>query len=132
MHRTDFKKFLEDQIHSQGTASSMALTELANELLQHVPCVLHIADTSSMAGSSTVYKVTDPQSEINDIIYEIGNTEMAHVVVHNKGVTLHFDHIEVEDDLVICYLVVFDGVYTLTLSKEDGMSELSHTPNITK
>lgn len=132
MYRTELKKFLQEQILGQGTASSIALSELANELLQHTPCVVHISDTSSMSGSSTIYKVIDPQSEINNIIYEIGNSEMAHVVVHDKGVTLHFDHVEVEDGLVICYLVAHDGVYTLTLSREDGMSELSHTPNVIK
>lgn len=35
-----------------------------------------------------------------------------------KCVTLHFDHIEAEDDVVVCYLVTYDGIYTLSLSKK--------------
>lgn len=33
----------------------------------------------------------------------------------------------ISDDIVTCYLTTFDGNYTLLLSKEEGLSELSHT-----
>ena len=38
-----------------------------------------------------------------------------------------FSHIEVSGDIVTCYLTTFDGNYTLLLSKEEGLSELSHS-----
>lgn len=129
MFRTEFKQFLKEQILEQGTASSKTTYDLAIELLQHTPCVVHISDTPSIENGDTVFTVTDIQSEINDIIFEIGNSEMASIVVHDKGVTLHFNHIEVEDDHAVCYLKTHDGLYTLTLSKQDGNSKLSHTSN---
>lgn len=46
-----------------------------------------------------------------------------------KCVTLRFDHIEAEDDVVVCYLVTYDGIYTLSLSKKANSSNLIHKQN---
>lgn len=46
-----------------------------------------------------------------------------------KCVTLHFDHIEAEDDVVVCYLVTYNGIYTLSLSKKANSSNLIHKQN---
>lgn len=126
MDRIEFKKFIQKCVIEQGCASSIVLPELAKELLLHIPCIIYISDTSEQQDSGTKYKVTNSQEEIDEIIDDINSSEMPSVVVHDKGVTLHFDHIEAEDDTVVCYLVTYDGLYTLSLSKKANSSNLIH------
>lgn len=95
----------------------------------HILCIIYISDTSEQQDSGTKYKVTNSQEEIDEIIDDINGSEMPSVVVHDKGVTLHFDHIEAEDDVVVCYLVTYDGIYTLSLSKKANSSNLIHKQN---
>lgn len=129
MDRIEFKKFIQKCVIEQGCASSIVLPELAKELLLHIPCIIYISDTSEQQDSGTKYKVTNSQEEIDEIIDYINSSEMPSVVVHDKGVTLHFDHIEAEDDTVVCYLVTYDGLYTLSLSKKANSSNLIHKQN---
>ena len=129
MDRIEFKKFIQKCVIEQGCASSIVLPELAKELLLHIPCIIYISDTSEQQDSGTKYKVTHSQEEIDEIIDDINSSEMPSVVVHDKGVTLHFDHIEAEDDTVVCYLVTYDGLYTLSLSKKANSSNLIHKQN---
>lgn len=129
MDRIEFKKFIQKCVIEQGCASSIVLPELAKELLLHTPCIIYISDTSEQQDSGTKYKVTNSQEEIDEIIDDINSSEMPSVVVHDKGVTLHFDHIEAEDDTVVCYLVTYDGLYTLSLSKKANSSNLIHKQN---
>lgn len=129
MDRIEFKKFIQKCVIEQGCASSIVLPELAKELLLHIPCIIYISDTSEQQDSGTKYKVTNSQEEIDEIIDDINGSEMPSVVVHDKGVTLHFDHIEAEDDVVVCYLVTYDGIYTLSLSKNANSSNLIHKQN---
>lgn len=129
MDRIEFKKFIQKCVIEQGCASSIVLPELAKELLLHIPCIIYISDTSEQQDSGTKYKVTNSQEEIDEIIDDINGSEMPSVVVHDKGVTLHFDHIEAEDDVVVCYLVTYDGFYTLSLSKKANSSNLIHKQN---
>lgn len=129
MDRIEFKKFIQKCVIEQGCASSIVLPELAKELLLHIPCIIYISDTSEQQDSGTKYKVTNSQEEIDEIIDDINSSEMPSVVVHDKGVTLHFDHIEAEDDVVVCYLVTYDGIYTLSLSKKANSSNLIHKQN---
>lgn len=129
MDRIEFKKFIQKCVIEQGCASSIVLPELAKELLLHIPCIIYISDTSEQQDSGTKYKVTNSQEEIDEIIDDINSSEMPSVVVHDKGVTLHFDHIEAEDDTVVCYLVTYDGIYTLSLSKKANSSNLIHKQN---
>lgn len=126
MDRIEFKKFIQKCVIEQGCASSIVLPELAKELLLHIPCIIYISDTSEQQDSGTKYKVTNSQEEIDEIIDDVNSSEMPSVVVHDKGVTLHFDHIEAEDDTVVCYLVTYDGLYTLSLSKKANSSNLIH------
>ena len=129
MDRIEFKKFIQKCVIEQGCASSIVLPELAKELLLHIPCIIYISDTSEQQDSGTKYKVTNSQEEIDEIIDDINSSEMPSVVVHDKGVTLHFDHIEAEEDTVVCYLVTYDGLYTLSLSKKANSSNLIHKQN---
>lgn len=129
MDRIEFKKFIQKCVIEQGCASSIVLPELAKELLLHIPCIIYISDTSEQQDSGTKYKVTNSQEEIDEIIDDINSSEMPSVVVHDKGVTLHFDHIEAEDDTVVCYLVTYDCLYTLSLSKKANSSNLIHKQN---
>jgi hypothetical protein len=129
MDRIEFKKFIQKCVIEQGCASSIVLPELAKELLLHIPCIIYISDTSEQQDSGTKYKVTNSQEEIDEIIDDINSSEMPSVVVHDKGVTLHFDHIEAEDDTVVCYLVTYDGLYTLSLSKKANSYNLIHKQN---
>lgn len=129
MDRIEFKKFIQKCVIEQGCASSIVLPELTKELLLHIPCIIYISDTSEQQDSGTKYKVTNSQEEIDEIIDDINSSEMPSVVVHDKGVTLHFDHIEAEDDTVVCYLITYDGLYTLSLSKKANSSNLIHKQN---
>lgn len=129
MDRIEFKKFIQKCVIEQGCASSIVLPELAKELLLHIPCIIYISDISEQQDSGTKYKVTNSQEEIDEIIDDINGSEMPSVVVHDKGVTLHFGHIEAEDDVVVCYLVTYDGIYTLSLSKKANSSNLIHKQN---
>lgn len=129
MTRNELNKFIQQSISEQGNASSIALTQLAIELMKHVPCTVHISNDKTEDLDKTTYKIVDDQNEINAIIDVITGNEVSSVCMHDNGVTLHFSHIEVSDDIVTCYLTTFDGNYTLLLSKEEGLSELSHSKN---
>lgn len=127
MNRSELNKFIQQSISEQGNASSIALTQLALELMKHVPCTVHISDVKTEDLDKTTYKITDSQEEIDTIIDAVIGNEVSSICMHDNGVTLHFSHIEVSDDIVTCYLTTFDGNYTLLLSKEEGLSELSHS-----
>lgn len=127
MTRNELNKFVQQSISEQGNASSIALTQLAIELMKHVPCTVHISSDKVEGLDKTTYRITDSQDEINTIIDAVTRNEVSSICMHDNGVTLHFSHVEVSDDIVTCYLTTFDGNYTLLLSKEEGLSELSHT-----
>ena len=127
MTRNELNKFIQQSISEQGNASSIALTQLAIELMKHVPCTVHISNDKTEDLDKTTYKIVDDQNEINAIIDAITGNEVSSICMHDNGITLHFSHIEVSDDIVTCYLTTFDGNYTLLLSKEEGLSELSHS-----
>lgn len=127
MNRSELNKFIQQSISEQGNASSIALTQLALELMKHVPCTVHISDDKTEDLDKTTYKITDSQEEIDTIIDAVIGNEVSSICMHDNGVTLYFAHIEVSDDIVTCYLTTFDGNYTLLLSKEEGLSELSHS-----
>lgn len=127
MNRSELNKFIQQSISEQGNASSIALTQLAIELMKHVPCTVHISDDKTENLGKTTYKITDSQEEIDTIIDAVIGNEVSSICMHDNGVTLHFSRIEVSDNIVTCYLTTFDGNYTLLLSKEKGVSELSHS-----
>ena len=127
MTRNELNKFIQQSISEQGNVSSIALTQLAIELMKHVPCTVHISNDKTENLDKTTYKIVDDQNEINAIIDAITGNEVSGICMHDNGVTLHFSHIEVSGDIVTCYLTTFDGNYTLLLSKEEGLSELSHS-----
>lgn len=127
MNRSELNKFIQQCISEQGNASSIALTQLAIELMKHVPCTVHISDDKTEDLDKTTYKITDSQEEIDTIIEAVIGNEVSSICMYDNGVILHFSHIEVSDDIVTCYLTTFDGNYTLFLSKEEGLSELSHS-----
>lgn len=128
MNRSELNKFIQQSISEQGNVSSMALTQLAIELMKHVPCTVHISDDKKTENlDKTTYKITDSQEEIDTIIDAVIGNEVSSICMHDNGVTLYFSRIEVSDDIVTCYLTTFDGNYTLLLSKEKGASELSHS-----
>lgn len=126
MTRNELNKFIQQSVSEQGNASSIALTQLAVELMKRIPCEVHISSDKTEDLDKTTYKIVDDQDEIDTIIDAITGNEVSNVCMHDNGVTLHFSHIEVSDDIVTCYLTTFDGNYTLLLSKEKGISELSH------
>lgn len=127
MNRSELNKFIQQSISEQGNASSMALTQLAIELMKHVPCTVHISDDKTENLGKTTYKITDSQEEIDTTIDAVIGNEVSSICTHYNGVTLHFSRIEVSDNIVTCYLTTFDGNYTLLLSKEKGVSELSRS-----
>lgn len=127
MNRSELNKFIQQSISEQGNASPIALTQLAIELMKHVPCTVHISDDKTENLGKTTYKITDSQEEIDTIIGAVIGNEVSSICMHDNGVTLHFSCIEVSDNIVTCYLTTFDGNYTLLLSKEKGVSELSHS-----
>lgn len=127
MNRNELNKFIQQGISEQGNASATALTQLAIELMKHTPCTVHVSDDKTEDLDRTTYKIIDSQEEIDTIIDAVIGNEVSSICMHDKGVTLHFSHIEVSDDIVTCYLTTFDGNYTLFLSKEEGLSELSYS-----
>ena len=129
MHRSELVDFI-SRIKARGTHSSVMLGEVMEELAQHIPLVLHLADTPYYNSDGMMkYKITDTQSEINAIIHELSQSETPTVIIHDKGMTLNFSHIEISDDRATCYLTTFDGYYTLYLSNEDNFSELTYSTN---
>nr|DAT31658.1 MAG TPA: hypothetical protein [Caudoviricetes sp.] len=118
MNRSELNKFIQQSISEQGNVSSIALTQLAIELMKHVPCTVHISDDKTEDLDKTTYKITDSQEEIDTIIDVVIGNEVSSICMHDNGVTLHFSHIEVSDDIVTCYLTTFDGNYTLLLRKK--------------
>lgn len=126
MTRTELNDFIQKSISEQGSASSISLTQLVLELVKHIPSAVHISEEKTVEDNKTTYKITDSQEEINVIIDAVIGNEISSICMHDKGVTLHFTHIEVADNLITCYLTTFDGNYTLLLSKEKDFSELSH------
>ena len=127
MNRSELNKFIQQSISEQGNASSIALTQLAIELMKHVPCTVHISDDKTENHGIITRKITDSQEEIDTIIDAVIGNEVSSICLHYNGATLHFSSSEVSDNIVTCYLTTFDGNYTLLLSKEKGVSELSHS-----
>ena len=127
MTRKELITFIQKSITEQGNSSAAALSKLANELIKHIPCVVHISSNKQEDLGKTSYTIIDEQDELNLIIDAVASSEISAICVHDGGVTLHFTHLEVSDELVICYLSTFDGTYTLTLSKEPGLSTLTHS-----
>ena len=125
MFRSELEQFIQ-QIQKQGTQSSVLLCEVLREMAQHVPLVIHIEENGSMdGGGKTVYKIVEPQSEINKIIYELSNSETPIVMLHDKGVTLTFTKVEHSEGEAVCTLATPDGEYNIVLSMEDGKSKVT-------
>lgn len=131
MERAKFKKFIKQSLSQQGSASAVVLGQLAQELLNHIPYVIHIGDLKEDVSTDTTmyYDITNSQDEINEIIKEVMASETPYIVVHDKGVTLHFDHIEYDNTSVICYLEIEDGIYSLSLSPTTAFSILTFQKN---
>ena len=119
MNRSELNKFVQQCIYEQGSASSMALSELMVELMKHIPCVIHVSK------ENLKYKITNSQKEIDTIIDAITKNEVSSICVYSEEVTIHFPQIEVHDDIVTCYLTTVGGNYTLLLTKESNQSEFS-------
>lgn len=124
MFRSELEQFIQ-QIQEQGTQSSVLLCEVLREMAQHVPLAIHIEDNGSMEEGKTVYKITEPQSEINKIIHELSNSETPIVMLHDKGVTLTFTKVEHSEGEAVCTLFTPDGEYNIILSMEDGKSKVT-------
>lgn len=131
MTRSEYKKFIEQSLSQQGSASAVVLGQLAQELLNHMPYVVHIGDLKEDVSTDETmyYDITNSQDEINEIIEEIKASETPYIIVHDKGVTLHFDHIEYDDMSVICYLEIEDGTYSLSLSPTATLSIMTFQKN---
>ena len=78
-----------------------------------------------MEDGKTVYKIVEPQSEINKIIHELSNSETPIVMLHDKGVTLTFTKVEHSEGEAVCTLATHDGEYNIMLSTEDGKSKVT-------
>lgn len=124
MFRSELEQFIQ-QIQEQGTQSSVLLCEVLREMAQHVPLVIHIEENGSMEGGKTVYKIVEPQSEINKIIHELSNSETPIIMLHDKGVTLTFTKVEHSEGEAVCTLLTPDGEYNIILSMEDGKSKVT-------
>lgn len=124
MFRSELEQFIQ-QIQKQGTQSSVLLCEVLREIAQHVPLVIHIEENGSMEGGKKVYKIVEPQSEINKIIHELSNSETPIIMLHDKGVTLTFTKVEHSDGEAVCTLATPDGEYNIILSMEDGKSKVT-------
>lgn len=124
MFRSELEQFIQ-QIQEQGTQSSVLLCEVLREMAQHVPLVIHIEENGSMEGGKTVYKITEPQSEINKIIHELSNSETPIIMLHDKGVTLTFTKVEHSEGEAVCTLATPDGEYNIILSMEEGKSKVT-------
>ena len=122
--RRELEQFIQ-QIKEQGTQSSVLLCKVLKEMVQHVPLVIHIEENGSMEDGKMVYKITEPQSEINKIIHELSNSETPIVMLHDKGVTLTFTKVEHSEGEAVCTLATPDGEYSIMLSMEDGKSKVT-------
>lgn len=124
MFRSELEQFIQ-QIQEQGTQSSALLCKVLKEMAQHVPLVIHIEENGSMEEGKMVYKITEPQPEINKIIHELSNSETPIVMLHDKGTTLMFTKIERPEGEAVCTLATLDGEYNIMLSMEDGKSKVT-------
>ena len=124
MFRSELEKFIQ-QIQEQGTQSSVLLCNVLREMAQHAPLVIHVEENGSMEEGKTVYKIVEPQSEINKIIHELSNSETPIVMLHDKGVTLTFTKVEHSEGEAVCTLATPDGEYNIKLSMEDGKSKVT-------
>lgn len=124
MFRSELEQFIQ-QIQKQGTQSSVLLCEVLREIAQHVPLAIHIEENGSMEEGKTVYKIVEPQSEINKIIHGLSNSETPIIMLHDKGVTLTFTKVEHSEGEAVCTLLTPDGEYNIILSMEDGKSKVT-------
>lgn len=124
MFRSELEQFIQ-QIQEQGTQSSVLLCKVLREMAQNVPLVIHIEENGSVEEGKTVYKIIEPQSEINKIIHELSNSETPIVMLHDKGVTLTFTKVEHSEGEAVCTLATPDGEYNIMLSMEDGKSKVT-------
>ena len=122
--RRELEQFIQ-QIKEQGTQSSVLLCKVLKEMAQHVPLVIHIEDTGRKVDDMTVYNIVEPQAEINQIIYELSNSETPIIMLHDKGVTLTFTKVEHSEGEAVCTLATPDGEYNTILSMEEGKSKVT-------
>ena len=125
MTTIELKKFIKQCIEEQGSASSIELFRLVAELANHIPLVIHLNGESKSESTTKVsYKISDSQEEIDAIIDVALESEEADICVNFNGMTIHFSHIEVNDDILTGYIVSANGSYELYLTKEPEQSEL--------
>ena len=71
------------------------------------------------------FRVLETKKSIDDKEHELMFEEIIKVLDYVGRLSM--PAFEVSDDIVTCYLTTFDGNYTLFLSKEEGLSELSYS-----
>ncbi len=139
MEITEMRKYVEQQIHKQGSASAKVLAPLFNAILDK----LSLTDDSSIASvaitigeptktgdnlSQNSYKVTNPQDEIDQVIDSANSVhELSHIAVLDNNLVIVFNFLEYSSDELTAIASVKDGTYYLHLSKIQDGSYLNWT-----
>lgn len=132
------RDYVEQTIHQQGSASAKAIAPLltalidkfsSNETDEHtihsIPVTIGASSSVGSNLTSNSYTVTNPQSEIDQIIDSANtNHDLSHVAVLDSDMAIIFNFLNYSSIELIASAVVDGGEYHLYLSK-DGDSYLN-------
>ncbi len=137
MTTEELKKYIDNNVFKQGSASAKILAPLLNAItdklnesndgLVETSPILIEKEAVQTETNSTMYNVTNEQQEINSVIRIVNeNNHNARIVVSDNKLTILFSIIEYANDSVTAITPAHDGYYYLHLSTENNSSYLNH------
>ena len=141
MELIEMRKYVEQEIHKQGSASAKVLAPLFTAIIDKLSSTdtgdNSIATIAVTIGeptktgdnlASNSYKVTNEQEDIDQIIDTANqNHDLTHVAVLDNNLAIIFNFLEYSSDELTAMAPVHDGEYYLHLSKDANGSYMNWT-----
>lgn len=141
MEIIEMRKYVEQEIHNQGSASAKILAPLFTAIIDKlssgttrdssIPTVAITIGEPAKTGDnlpSNSYKVTNVQTDIDQIIDAANlNHDLTHVAVLDNNLAIIFNFLEYSSTELTAMATVRDGEYYLHLSKDVNGSYLNWT-----
>lgn len=142
MDYTEMRKYVEQQIYKQGSASAKVLAPLFNAIIDKISTSESPTGRSVVMKAITIgeptktgdnlvsnsYKVTNLQDDIDAIIDAANeNHDLSHVAVLDNSLAIIFNFLEYSDRELTAVATVHDGTYYLHLSKDTDGSYMNWT-----
>jgi len=141
MELIEMRKYVEQEIHKQCSASAKVLAPLFTAIIDKlssgdtkdstIPTVAITIGEPTKKGenlASNSYKVTNTQSDIDQVIDAANqNHELTHIAVLDNNLAIIFNFLEYSTTELTAMATVHDGEYYLHLSKDANGSYMNWT-----